>query len=93
MELKKIFSQKWPNLVIWVLWTKPYQILDLLRNASWIIVEERNFQLQQAIHEIRFLPQICTKSVCFALKKSLLDHFRSKNVIFGATSGNVTHRC
>ena len=80
-ELKKVSFQKWPTLVIGVFWTKRYQLLDVLRNALRIIVEERHFQLQQAVHAICSLPQNCTKSVCFALKKSLYDHFPSEYVI------------
>ena len=68
MELKKVSSQKWPNLVNWVFWTKPYQLLDVLRNASRIIVEKRHFQLQQAIHEICFLPHLHQKRL-FCIEK------------------------
>ena len=68
--------------------TKNYRLLDVLRNAVRILDEQRPFQLQQAFHELCFLPKNRTKSVCFALKKSFLDHFRSKDVIFDETSGH-----
>ena len=86
--MKKFPIEKWPFPVLRILWTKNYQLLDVLRNAVRILAEQWPFQLEQAFHELCFLPKNRTKSVSFVLKKSFFDPFRSKDVISGETSGH-----
>ena len=54
--------EKWPVLVLWIVWTHNYQLLDVLRNADRILVEQRPFQLQQAFHDLWFCLNIAPKA-------------------------------
>ena len=88
--------QKWPFPVLRILWTKKYQLLDVLRNAVRILAEQWPFQLQQAFHEIWFLPKNCTKCVYFALKSHFLTISGPRlsfPVKLPVTSGSVWDRC
>ena len=73
-----------------------YQLLDVLRNAVRILADQWPFQLQQAFHELCFLPKNRTKCVYFALKSHFLTISgprMSFPVKLPVTSGSVWDRC